>query len=292
MEQSSVPTQPDGVVSLDETGSSSARTRRMLRVAWGGMIALGLLAVKLKTLVVFSFAKFKALLVNPFEGFGVSQMAMTGGSMLVSIAAYAWQLKFPLAIGLIAMIFIHELGHALAIRAKGLRAGAMVFIPFVGGAVTLKDQPRSAYDDAQIGLAGPIAGTLASFGSLLIFESTEIPFFLVLAYGGFWLNLLNLCPIGVLDGGRIAAAITKWMWVAGAGILLWMFIKERNFLVLLVLVLAAYQVYMAATGEREAGFYDVPFARRAIIAGIYFGLVITLWFQTVATQMKIAAILE
>lgn len=264
----------------------------MLRLAWGAIIALGLLAVKLKTLVVFSLAKFKALLVNPFEGFGVSQVAMTGGSMLVSVAAYAWQLKFPLAIGLIVMIFIHELGHALAIRAKGLRAGAMVFIPFVGGAVTLKDQPRSAYDDAQIGLAGPIAGTLASFASLLIFEATEIPFYLVLAYGGFWLNLLNLTPIGVLDGGRIASAITKWMWVAGAAILLWMFLTQRNFLILLVLILAAYQVYMSVSGDREAGFYDVPFAKRAVIAAVYFGLVLTLWYQTVATQMKIAAILE
>ena len=43
--------------------------------------------------------------------------------------------------------------HAVAIRAKGLRAGYMVFIPFIGGAVTLKDQPRSVYDDAQIGAA-------------------------------------------------------------------------------------------------------------------------------------------
>src|SRR5205814_10569652 len=129
------------------------------------------------------------------------------------IAASATKFRIGLVVGFVVLTLIHEIGHAVAIRAKGLRAGFMVFIPFIGGAVTLKDQPRSAYDDAQIGLAGPIAGTAASLVSLQIFKWTANPLYMLIAFTGFILNLLNLLPLGPLDGGRISAAITKWMWL-------------------------------------------------------------------------------
>src|SRR5207237_5531246 len=134
-------------------------------------------------------------------------------SMALSIAAYATKAPLPLVVGFAIIILVHEVGHAVVIRAKGLRAGMMVFIPFIGGAVTIKDQPRSAYDDAQIGLAGPIAGTFATLVFLQVFKWTNQPLYLAIAEGGFLVNLFNLLPIGMLDGGRISAAVTKWMWL-------------------------------------------------------------------------------
>jgi len=192
---------------------------------------------------------------------------------------------------LILLIFVHELGHAIVIRAKGLRAGAMVFIPFIGGAVTLRDQPRSAYDDAQIGLAGPIAGTIVSAMLLLVFRWTGDPFYLILANAGFLLNLLNLCPIGVLDGGRIAAAITKWMWIAGAGVLVWMFLRQKNPLMIVILILAAFQVYKAVMEDRSSEFYNVSLGQRAVVATVYFSLLLFLGYQTITTHNRIEALL-
>lgn len=270
--------------------SPQRKRRRLLRLVSVFLIAAGLLALKLKGLLFLSFAKFKLLFVNPFEGFGVAQLAVTGGSMIVSIVAYAWKLKLPFAIGIILMIFIHELGHAIVIRAKGLRAGAMVFIPFIGGAVTLRDQPRTAYDDAQIGLAGPIFGTIAAALLLVVFRWTEDPFFLILANAGFLLNLLNLCPIGVLDGGRIAAAITKWMWIFGGAVLVWMFLRYRNPLMVVILLLAAFQVYKAVTEDRESSFYDVSVMQRAGVAALYFSLLLFLGYQTIVTHSRIQAL--
>src|SRR5207245_8888901 len=119
----------------------------------------------------------------------------------------------------------------------------MVFLPFIGGAVTLKDQPRSAYDDAQIGLAGPIAGTFASLVVLQVYKWTNAPMYLAIAAAGFAVNLLNLLPIGMLDGGRISAAVTKWMCVIGGGVLIYKVLKQPNPLMLLVLSLVAFQVY-------------------------------------------------
>lgn len=270
------------------------RPRRALPKALSAiLLLLSVLALKLRALIFLAFAKFKMLLVNPFEGFGTTQFAVAGGSIAVSVVAYAMKLRpLGLVFGLVLVTLVHEVGHALVIRAKGLRTGLMVFIPFVGGAVTLRDQPRSAYDDAQIGLAGPIAGTMASLVSLQVFKWTANPLYLLIAAAGFVLNLVNLLPIGMLDGGRITAAITKWMWVFGGGVLVYKIIKQPNPLIILVLVLAAFQVYAAITREKDDKFYDVTIPQRLAVAVAYFALVIFLGHQTVMALDRIKALAQ
>jgi len=233
----------------------------------------------------------RGLAVNPFEGFGLTQFAVAGASMALSIAAYATKAPLPLVLGFVLIVLIHEIGHAVVIRAKGLRAGMMVFIPFIGGAVTLKDQPRSAYDDAQIGLAGPVAGTIASLIVLQVYKWTDAPMYLAIAAAGFAVNLLNLLPIGMLDGGRISAAVTKWMWVLGGGALIYKVIKQPNPLMLLVLALVAFQVYASIQREKDdTHFYDVTLTQRAIIAVAYFFLVVFLGHQTWMSLSRLSAL--
>src|SRR5207302_6405677 len=202
------------------------RRNRFTKFLSGTAFALTVLLLKLKALVFIAFDYLRGYAVNPFEGFGLGQFAIAGGSMALSIAAYAFKAPLPFVVGFVVIILIHEIGHAVVIRAKGLRAGFMVFIPFIGGAVTLKDQPRSAYDDAQIGLAGPIAGTVASLVCLQIFKSTGNALYLLIASVGFIINLINLLPLGPLDGGRISAAVTKWMWVLGFGAVVYKTVKQ------------------------------------------------------------------
>jgi Zn-dependent protease len=251
------------------------------RVASAFVIAVGLLLLKLKAVVFIAWDYMRGLAVNPFEGFGLTQFAVAGASMALSIAAYATKAPLPLVIGFVVIILIHEIGHAVVIRAKGLRAGMMVFIPFIGGAVTLKDQPRSAYDDAQIGLAGPIAGTFASLIFLQVYKWTDVTLYLAIATAGFVLNLINLLPIGMLDGGRISAAVTKWMWFFGGGALVYKIVKQPNPLMLLVVVLVAFQVYASILREKDdKAFYDVTAGQRTAIAIAYFALVVFLGHQT------------
>ncbi len=251
------------------------------------LIAIGM--IKAILFVVFDY--MRGLAVNPFEGFGLTQFAVAGASMALSIAAYATKAPLPLVIGFTLIILIHEIGHAVLIRAKGLRAGVMVFIPFIGGAVTLKDQPRSAYDDAQIGLAGPIAGTFASLIVLQIYKWTDTPVYLAIAAAGFAVNLLNLLPIGMLDGGRISAAVTKWMWVLGGGAIVYKVIKQPNPLMLIILLLVAFQVYASIAREKDdKSFYDVTISQRAAIAVTYFFLVFFLGHQTWMTLNRLAAL--
>lgn len=255
--------------------------RALPKVLSGLVLLIGLTIVKLKGVVLLVFEKGRVLFVNPFEGFGAAQYAVAGGSFIVTIVAYATQYRLAVVVGFVVITLIHEIGHAVVIRAKGLRAGFMVFIPFVGGAVTLKDQPRSVFDDALIGLAGPFAGTLASLASLQIFKWTSDPVWLVIAFLGFALNLINLIPLGMLDGGRISAAITKWMWLLGGGAVAYKLIKQPNPLTILIAVLAAFQVYASILREREdKQFYEVTGGQRAAIAVAYFSLVLFLGHQT------------
>lgn len=255
------------------------------------LAALLIAAGMIKAIVFVAFDYMRGLAVNPFEGFGLTQFAVAGASMALSIAAYATKAPLPLVIGFTGIILVHEIGHAVVIRAKGLRAGVMVFIPFIGGAVTLKDQPRSAYDDAQIGLAGPIAGTLATLIVLLVYKATGRPLYLAIAAAGFAVNLLNLLPIGMLDGGRISAAVTKWMWVFGGGALVYKVVKQPNPLMLIVLLLVAFQVYASIKREKDdKTFYEVTIGQRTAIAVTYFALVLFLGHQTWTSLDRLGAL--
>jgi Zn-dependent protease len=259
--------------------SGRPKRRVLPKVLSGFLVMLGVVLLKLKALVFLAFENVRLLFANPFEGFGVTQYAVAGGTMLLSIGAYALKAPLRLAIGFMIIIVVHETGHAVVMRAKGLRPSILVFIPFLGGAVTPNQQPRNAYDDAQIGLAGPLAGTLASLAALQVYKWTGAPSYLAIAFLGFIINLLNLLPLGMLDGGRISGAITKWMWVFGGAALTYKTISQPNPLMIVILVLAAFQVYFSILREGSEKFYEVTAAQKVAVAIAYFTLVVFLSHQ-------------
>ena len=73
--------------------------------------------------------KLLALLLS---GAKFGKLLTTGGTMLVSLVVYAWIYGWRYAAGFIALLFVHEMGHFIAARHKGLNVGAPTFIPFVG----------------------------------------------------------------------------------------------------------------------------------------------------------------
>ena len=268
--------------------SMAAPRRSLPKILSGLLLLLGVGALKAKGLLILFVEKVRVFFVNPFEGFGAVQYAVAGGSFVVTIAAYTTQYPFAVVFGFVAITLVHEIGHAVVIRAKGLRAGFMVFIPFIGGAVTLKDQPRTVFDDALIGLAGPFLGTMASLAVLQFYKWTDDPLYLLVAFLGFAINLFNLIPIGMLDGGRISAAITKWMWVIGGGAVVYKVIDQPNPLIILIAVLAAFQVYASIVREKtDPRFYEITGGQRAAIAVLYFALVIFLGHQAWLTYDRL-----
>lgn len=155
-------------------------------------------------------------------------------SLLLSIGAYAVLFPFEFAIGLVAMLFIHEMGHVIAAKQKGLPVSAPVFIPFLGALIMMKKHPRDAETEAYLAFGGPLLGTLGAtiaYLMSLLFDSVVL---LMIANIGFFLNLINLLPIHPLDGGRISVAVTRWLWLVGlvGGLVVIIFLGSPLFFVI------------------------------------------------------------
>jgi len=103
----------------------------------------------------------------------------------------------------VALILVHELGHFVEAKRQGLDVSIPRFIPFLGAYVAIKNSPLNPLNNAYLALAGPAAGALASLACWGIGSYTGSSLFHALAYAGFFLNLFNLIPIGILDGGAI-----------------------------------------------------------------------------------------
>ncbi|HLB77598.1 MAG TPA: site-2 protease family protein, partial [Candidatus Dormibacteraeota bacterium] len=125
----------------------------------------------------------------------------TGGTMLVSMWFYASFYGWWFALGFVLCILAHELGHVYVAWRMGVPVTAPIFIPGFGALILQKRQARSAWDEALIGIGGPIAGTLAGLICLFLYHQTGSRLLLGLAGIGFFINLLNLAPIFPLDGG-------------------------------------------------------------------------------------------
>jgi Zn-dependent protease len=148
----------------------------------------------------------------------------TLATALVSVAAYSLWGGPWFAVGLVLMIFVHEMGHVVEIRRQGMQATAPIFIPFLGAAIFQRSHAQSPIRQAQIGIAGPIAGTLGATAALVLYGSTHWSVLLGWAYLGFLINLFNMIPFGMLDGGWILAPVSKWLQVAGLAVLAGLFL--------------------------------------------------------------------
>src|SRR5437762_1870684 len=205
------------------------------------------------------FAKVKFLLLPILKFLPV--LLKTGGTMLLSIGVYAafWGVWF--AVGFVVLLFVHESGHLLAARRLGLKVGAPVFIPFMGAVIALKEAPRNAWIEAQVGIGGPMLGTLGAGICEVIYLLTNNSLFEALAYTGFFLNLFNLAPVGFLDGGRIVSALSPWLWLVGAAVMLGLLFVHFNFIVLLILIMSLprlVSLFRKRTEEEKRYFEVTP----------------------------------
>jgi Zn-dependent protease len=219
------------------------------------------------------FAKLKFVVVPVLKFLPV--ILKTGGTMLLSIGFYALTWGWWFAAGFVLLIFVHECGHLVVARRFGLKVGAPVFIPFMGAFIALKDAPRDAWMEACVGIGGPMFGAAGALGCELIYQSTGQELFRALAYSGFFLNLFNLAPIGFLDGGRIATALSPWLWIVGLVIMGGMAWLHPNFIVVLILIMSLPRVWMLFRGKTDAEkrYFEVSPGRRWAMAAMYFGLV-------------------
>jgi Zn-dependent protease len=231
---------------------------------------------------VFLLLKLKSLLFA-FKFFGILKtLLITGGSMFVSMWAYASAYGWGFGAAMVLMIFIHECGHAFAGHLRGKPWGIMMFIPFMGAFVTIRGG-KDAVEDAFIGIAGPIVGTLAGLVTVVLYTVTKNPFWLAVSSWCFMINLFNLLPVAPLDGGWIVPLFSPRILALTAVLLL-----PLTYFNPMILVLAAASLPRIISGwnagkrkanippaqaEAEAAYFRVTRAEQWRYGMAYVGLI-------------------
>jgi Zn-dependent protease len=253
-----------------------ARPQSWLRRTFAPIIAaIVALAAKLKAVI---------LLLPKIKVFS------TAGTMAVSLAAYAWIWGWQFGAGFIALLFVHEMGHVIALRREGIRASAPMFVPFLGAAISARSLGNDALAEARVGLAGPILGSVGAVACIPLWHATGNDLWRALAFTGFFLNLFNLLPVVPLDGGRAMAAIAPAMWFIGFAALIPLLFVFHNPIFLLIIVFAGVETYRRWKTRRAGGtenqrYYRVRPLDRTLVAIVYLTLIALLVVGMHATNL-------
>lgn len=258
----------------------ASRTRSRAKRAGGGAAGLGAAAAK------FGGA-FKAALF----AVGNIKVFATSATALVSVAAYSLYFGWPLAAGFVLLLFIHEMGHVVALRREGVEASPPMFIPFLGAFISARTLGDDAAAEARVGLAGPLLGTAASVVVALAAAVLHSDLLEALAYLGFFLNLFNMLPVVPLDGGRAMAAMSPWMWFIGFGVLVALLLAAPNPILVLITVFAGVELYRrwkarSTLSPSQLAYYSVPARTRLAVGATYIGLLAVLVLGMAATHLS------
>jgi Zn-dependent protease len=185
------PTQPAGP-GADSTAPAQTGWKR-----WGALLAsaLAFALFKLKSLWLLALAGWKPLLI------GLTKLG-TVWTMLLSLGVYWTLYGWQFALGLVLCIYVHEIGHVVALKRLGIAASSPMFIPGLGAVVRLNQYPIDVDEEAQVGLAGPRWGLGVSLVVFAFSRLLHSPMLSAIAHVSAWINLFNLLPIPPLDGGR------------------------------------------------------------------------------------------
>ena len=134
--------------------------------------------------------------------------------VFLAVGGYALIWGWRFGVGFVLLILVHELGHYVEAKRQGLNPQLPVFIPFLGAYVALRNQPFDPWRNALVSAAGPAAGGIGALACLVYGSATDSDLLRALAYAGFFLNLINLVPIGFLDGGHI---LRSWRVLRAGG---------------------------------------------------------------------------
>ncbi|GAC1341944.1 MAG: hypothetical protein NVSMB29_13150 [Candidatus Dormibacteria bacterium] len=206
------------------------------------------------------------------------KLAPTAISMIIAVGVYTLFYGWKFAVGIVVLIFIHEMGHVVLGRFLGIPVSLPIFLGPFGAVTTFKRPLTDLREEAITAIGGPVLGTLAALGCALLGASTTGYFhglLFALAYIGFAINLFNLLPINPLDGGRVANAVSVWANIVGLGIagvllLITLATGATNPFLIVILLIGSFSTYKRFKARRRGeGPPMLPGATRLTIGVAY-----------------------
>jgi Zn-dependent protease len=209
-------------------------------------------------------------------------------SIFISAAFYVWYGGWWFGIGLVGLLFVHEMGHVIEAKRQGLPVSAPLFIPFMGALITMRQMPHNAWNEAKVAIAGPLVGSAGAAVLYLAGIAYDSNHLKALAFLGFFLNLFNLLPVPPLDGGRIVGALHPALWLIGFLGLVGLVVYSPNAILIIILIFSGmelWQRWQTRDHPELQDYYTVTASQRAIVAVLYFGLAILLVLGMEATHL-------
>lgn len=206
-------------------------------------------------LALLNFSKLAVIAKLLLTLLKASKFAGTFISMGLTVLLYAQIYGWLFAVGFVAVIFVHEMGHYITSKKLGLDVSAPTFIPFLGAFIKMNSVPKSVREEAISAIGGPAAGAFVTIICLGLYLLTLNPYWAGLAYLSAFINLFNLLPFGSLDGGRISKAISPLIWVIGLVMSLFLIWKLHAYILLIILFFGIYEVIAMYRQKTETAQY-------------------------------------
>lgn len=261
----------DRVTALGDRTATNARQAEVDRVRakygkHGAVIsAIAVFLVKFKFVIVLLLTKGKLLLL------GLTKLS-TLSSMALFLGFDARFLGWPLALGLVLSIYVHEMGHVAALHRHGIKASSPMFIPGLGAFIRAQQRIHGEWSEADVGLAGPLWGFAAAAASYAVYHATGIAYWATIAGWGALINAFNLTPIWQLDGAHAFKAMSRPHRIAAAAALLAAAVLSGQRMIWLPFIGASWAVFTmkpaARADVRAVGYYVALVGALAVLAAL------------------------
>lgn len=167
-------------------------------------------------------------------------------SLLIYIAVYYAIFKdLRSVLFLVIVIFIHEMGHFLAMKLFGYKDVKMFFVPLLGAFVSGNVSEISLSKKAIMILAGPVPGIVLGLFCLWLYMVTRNSILYQFALLFLFLNVFNLLPVSPMDGGQLletlylnSSRIVQTIFIILSSLaIIYLSIRTHNYILLVIVLL-------------------------------------------------------
>jgi Zn-dependent protease len=260
----------DRVASLGDSAAAGARQTEIERVRskykkHGSVVAaIAVFLFKFKLLILLVLTKGKLLLL------GLTKLS-TLSSMALFLGFDSRFLGWPLAVGLVLSIYVHEMGHVAALSRHGIKASAPMFIPGLGAFIRAQQHIHGEWAEADVGLAGPLWGLGAAIAAYVMFRATGATYWATIAHWGALINIFNLAPVWQLDGAHAFKAMSRPHRLCALAVLVAAAVLSHEAMLWLPVIGAGWAVFRqpaARADSRAVGYYVSLVGALSVLAAL------------------------